>query len=648
MLKLILALIFATCIPVLSQEKQSSYHSACPIPQWVNTHEFPLEALPIKASQVNYQLLLLDTQINWEEKTTYFHQAFKVLTYPGIRDNSRLEIEYDPSYQDIKVHVLRVYRAGQWIDQLETCRYQIMQRETDLDRSLYRGSLSLIFFLDDIRIGDIIEYAYCRTGVNPLFATHFSDAIFLQKAFSVERLFYRLLADPKNSFFIKSLNTSIEPSIKDLSSNLREWSWEAFETIPCPKESNEPGWYFPISCVYLTQHETWQSVAEKEATFYPLEEDFHHTAPKEILNLIEKWKDVTSDLQEQALLAIRFVQDEVRYFGFEEGIKGSKPSDPWSVFQRRYGDCKEKSMLLCALLKLMDIRSTPILVHTERGKLLPDLIPSTILFNHVVLQIEIQGIYFYVDPTIGLQGGALNDVFFPNYHWGLPVSKNASGLIPLPTHTLEKPTEINSTYELISIDTAKMKIEYTYFGRGADRGRTFIKAKGDEKFTKEYFADIQKKLGRVELTAPIQIRDDREKNILTVSGECTFQTRKRGNKRVLEPISFIITDYLDNKINPARPSPYSLAFPLWVKEHIHIENPIGNWAEDLDDFKYQHESFELSYSMKREQKSADFDFELRHLKDHVSALAIEGYWNITNEIKDIPLDLIITSGKEQK
>src|SRR5262249_46223415 len=140
--------------------------------------------------------------------------------------------------------------------------------------------------------------------------------------------------------------------------------------------------------------------------------------------------------------ALRFVQDEVRYLGFEEGVMGHMPHDPFLVFQRRFGDCKDKTFLLHFLLHLMGISSTPVLVDISAGKALTEMLPTPFAFNHIILRITIDDVDYWVDPTISLQGGSLVKNYFPNYYWGLPLAKGTSSLVPLPDCDLEKPTRV--------------------------------------------------------------------------------------------------------------------------------------------------------------------------------------------------------------
>jgi len=59
---------------------------------------------------------------------------------------------------------------------------------------------------------------------------------------------------------------------------------------------------------------------------------------------------VSSD-REKAEILYRWVQKNIRYIAIEDGDNGFKPRDASLVFQRRYGDCKDKSSLLKSLLR---------------------------------------------------------------------------------------------------------------------------------------------------------------------------------------------------------------------------------------------------------------------------------------------------------
>jgi hypothetical protein len=82
-----------------------------------------------------------------------------------------------------------------------------------------------------------------------------------------------------------------------------------------------------------------------------------------------------------------FVQTNIRYVAIEIGIGGNQPHAAADTFKARYGDCKDKATLLSAMLSAVGIRSTWVLVDTERGAISSDA-PS-LLGNHMIAAIEL-------------------------------------------------------------------------------------------------------------------------------------------------------------------------------------------------------------------------------------------------------------------
>ena len=337
---------------------------------------------------------------------------------------------------------------------------------------------------------------------------------------------------------------------------------------------------------------------------------------------------------QRALCALRFVQDHVRYFGFEEGIHGFKPHDPRDVFFQNLGDCKDKTFLLHAFLKYMDIESTPVLVDTTEGKLLPDSIPFPFAFNHVILRIEIGGEQYWVDSTITLQGGtSLSENFCPIYFWGLPLGYGETDLVEVPGHFMEKPTLIDTSFGLISKREAVLTITRKFEGHKADAMRRFLNQIGTRNYSSDFCDMLQRNYGQASLVKSPVLSDDREKNVLTLTQCFLIPTDQGEGKITLRAFSMALLNYLQNDLNPERNAPYSLNFPVWVKEHLHVETPYIDWEFDSDEYQCEHESLFYSYFSKMKGSSSDVYFELKHLKDHVPIDAIREYWEITHEIE---------------
>lgn len=93
-----------------------------------------------------------------------------------------------------------------------------------------------------------------------------------------------------------------------------------------------------------------------------------------------------------------WVQDNIRYIAFEDGIAGFKPDDSQSVYTKRYGDCKGMANLTKQMLKLagFDARlcwiGTKIIAYDYS-------IPSLSVDNHMICAVFKGGKKIFLDAT---------------------------------------------------------------------------------------------------------------------------------------------------------------------------------------------------------------------------------------------------------
>ncbi|MFX8207373.1 transglutaminase domain-containing protein, partial [Acinetobacter baumannii] len=84
----------------------------------------------------------------------------------------------------------------------------------------------------------------------------------------------------------------------------------------------------------------------------------------------------STDPEARLLAALRFVQREVRYLGIEMGANSHAPHPPETVLPRRYGDCKDKTLLTLTLLGRLGIPASPALVHTTERQAAAERLPT--------------------------------------------------------------------------------------------------------------------------------------------------------------------------------------------------------------------------------------------------------------------------------
>ena len=89
---------------------------------------------------------------------------------------------------------------------------------------------------------------------------------------------------------------------------------------------------------------------------------------------------------EQVRAVYDYVATQIRYVAWEFGIHGYQPYNAATIFARRFGDCKDKSILMTTLLDRLGIEAHPVLVQAAALRGEQDLsTPLLTHFNHCIV-----------------------------------------------------------------------------------------------------------------------------------------------------------------------------------------------------------------------------------------------------------------------
>ncbi len=149
-----------------------------PAPSWVIPHSVDsLSDPPKEGVSDGVWVVLSDRQINLAEETFYQHHARKLLNEGAVQNASRVSATFHPEYETLTWHKLVVHRGGSQSDKLSDHAIRILNRESNLEDHLYDGSRTAVIEVEDVRPGDIIEYAFSIKGSNPILKSRFTDIL---------------------------------------------------------------------------------------------------------------------------------------------------------------------------------------------------------------------------------------------------------------------------------------------------------------------------------------------------------------------------------------------------------------------------------------------------------------------------------------
>ncbi|WP_206309063.1 hypothetical protein, partial [Streptomyces sp. A1136] len=165
----------------------------------------------------------------------------------------------------------------------------------------------------------------------------------------------------------------------------------------------------------------------------------------------------------------------IRYFSVSMGESSHRPHPPGEVLQHRFGDCKDKAYLLMTLLRQLDMDASPLLLSASRSKLPAKMAPTPLAFDHVIVQLRLDGKNFYLDPTLLGQAGGL-DTMGVRYDGAasLVVAPETVALtnIEWPGKLDLNTVELNETMSLASFGgAAVMDVTWTWRGLDAEAMR---------------------------------------------------------------------------------------------------------------------------------------------------------------------------------
>jgi hypothetical protein len=328
--------------------------------------------------------------------------------------------------------------------------------------------------------------------------------------------------------------------------------------------------YWPMFVV--TTFSTWSDVVSwANHLFEPPEK-----LPESLVPLIEKWKKEPNPAK-QIEAAVTWVQNEVRYFALDLARNPVKPRPLADVCTSRFGDCKDKALLLTTILRALGIEAWPALTNTYLRNRLNDIRPDARAFNHAVVAYRQAGRLLWVDPTLRQQHGLQGRWEFPRYRAALIIRPGESSL----TDCTPEPSSVpdSETTDHITIDektgNATLSTKTVLRGLQADFYRPSLMAVTSAERAKGWFNFISMFYNRLEEVKSPVCEDAIDRNEITLTAEYRlpgFVRREKGESAA-SVYAFSLRTIVDVTGSRRRHWPYALPDSRYVRHRIEADLP---------------------------------------------------------------------------
>ena len=356
-------------------------------------------------------------------------RAVRIDNLQALTSEGTLQMAWAPDKGDLLIHHLEIWRGDEVIDLVaEGVKFEILRRERGLEQRLLDGRLTATVAVPGMEIGDILRVAHSITVDDQALGDEM-------------QAFQPLPADPFRVGTARAIISwptgaeiwfDVEKDV-DLGEPIEREGYSYVEVaLPIAKREEMPSdapWRFKRPAVLrVGSFENWEELSRV------MEPHFTEAAQLKDGSALaveaQRIMGLSDDPLKRTELAVRLVQDKVSYL--LNGLDGGNylPQSADETWEKRYGDCKAKSVLLLALLREMGIASDVVLVQTRGGDAVAELLPLPGSFDHMIVRANVGGVDYWLDGTSTATRLA-NMAAVPAFHYALPLTPDGAGLVPI-------------------------------------------------------------------------------------------------------------------------------------------------------------------------------------------------------------------------
>ncbi len=333
------------------------------------------------------------------------HVLIKILKESGLQ-YADIEIPFDAGDE---VHNIQ----GRTIRKDGTVVYlhaeDIREKSLFPEYILFSDSKAKIFAMPGAEVGSVIEYSYATLYTSPFPPVwRFQRSVpVLLSTFALEVpsfLRYNYMIASKGQVDVEK-SISHPPLMTRAVYKAKNVPAITHEPYMLPEEEVATRIYFSLgSLTFLgvsvpIEGDSWEIVGENLWGILKEKIKIEGNIRTTVRQLIG---ELTTD-QEKIAKIYEFVQSKIRYVAI--AIKGGKvvPHDPKEVFTNKYGDCKDKAILLITMLKAADIDAYPVLARSSDSGEVIDNFFSGQQFNHMIVAVPahyFEGLDNYDDVVV--------------------------------------------------------------------------------------------------------------------------------------------------------------------------------------------------------------------------------------------------------
>jgi transglutaminase-like putative cysteine protease len=529
------------------------------------------------------QMLLDDNQAFADAQgiTYYNRRVVRIAKPEGLAGSGSRSMTWDPAREKLTLHGLTIVRNGQTIDLLKGGKdVLVLRREKNMERAMLDGRMTASIQLNDLQVGDVVDWSYSLQHSEPLFGGRANDSERMGWAGAAARYRVRLLWPDGVPMTWKATAGFPEPKVSVVGKT-HELTVDVANAVAPKPPTGAPARFQRVGQLEASTFRDWNEISARMAPLFAEASTLAADSP--LKAEAAAIAAASQDPKVRAFAALQLVEDKTRYLFMGMGDGGYRPTPADQTWSRRFGDCKAKTVLLLALLKELGVQAEPVLVATAGGDGLNFRVPSAAQFNHVLVRAHIDGADYWLDGTRTGDRGGLATLRPPGYRWGLPIQAGGAGLVEIAQPPLAVPDSdivmrIDASAGLDAPAPTRMTMTLRGDGGRAIARMTEAASRADvERSLKQSFSSS---LSWIDLKAVDWSRAEDGTMTVILTGEATLDWRLNDDLGVRQ---FQIPGTGDGQAKafprrepgPDSDAPYAVAYPTFSRTLSEIVLPNG-------------------------------------------------------------------------
>lgn len=310
------------------------------------------------------------------------YAVYKVLTQHGIDDWSRVAYSWEPWRAERPAVRARVIGPDGEVHALDPKTISDSPAQDD-DTDTYGDRRVVRAPLPAVAIGSVVEEEEISTENPPLPDAGIVALDYFGRTDPVQHS--RLVLDAPTSLvlhyksqLLPNLDTKREEENGRLKITFEQGALGPVESADEDLPSDVPAY----PAVIFSTGATWQNLAD---TYGKIVDG--QVGDPNISAISAKLIAGKNSRDEKIEAIFEYLNDQVRYTGIEFGESAIIPHAPALTLKHRYGDCKDKAVLLVALLRAADVPAYVALLNAGQREDVPADLPGIGMFDHAIVYV---------------------------------------------------------------------------------------------------------------------------------------------------------------------------------------------------------------------------------------------------------------------